>query len=79
MWLEKAEIDLNYHLRRVRVPRPSGRRELDEVIGEIASTPLDRSRPRWEMYFAEGMTDLPLRRDRQGCITRSRTVSRRPT
>jgi diacylglycerol O-acyltransferase len=57
MWLEKADIDLNYHLRRVRVPRPGGRRELNEVIGEIASTPLDRSRPLWEMYFAEGMAD----------------------
>ena len=57
MWLEKSDIDLNYHLRRVRVPRPGGRRELDEVIGEIAGTPLDRSRPLWEMYFAEGMAD----------------------
>ena len=57
MWLEKSDIDLNYHLRRVRVRRPGGRRELNEVIGEIASTPLDRSRPLWEMYFAEGMAD----------------------
>jgi WS/DGAT/MGAT family acyltransferase len=57
MWMEKSEVDLNYHLRRVRVSRPGGRRELDQVIGEIASTPLDRSRPLWEMYFAEGMAD----------------------
>ena len=57
MWLEKSDIDLNYHLRRVRVRRPGGRRELNDVIGEIASTPLDRSRPLWEMYFAEGMVD----------------------
>jgi diacylglycerol O-acyltransferase / wax synthase len=57
MWLENSEIDLNYHLRRVRVGRPGGRRELNEVIGEIASTPLDRSRPLWEMYFAEGMAE----------------------
>ncbi len=57
MWLEKSDIDLNYHLRRVQVPWPGGRRELNEVIGEIAGTPLDRSRPLWEMYFAEGMAD----------------------
>ena len=57
MWMEKSEIDLNYHLRRVRVRRPGGRRELDELIGEIASTPLDRGRPLWQMYFAEGMAD----------------------
>lgn len=55
MWLENSDIDLDYHLRPVRVRPPGGRRELDEVIGELASTPLDRSRPLWEMYFAEGM------------------------
>jgi diacylglycerol O-acyltransferase len=55
MWLENCEVDLDYHLRRVGVPSPGGRRELDQVIGEIASTPLDRSRPLWEFYFAEGM------------------------
>ncbi len=57
MWLEDCPVDLDYHLRRVRVPSPGGRRELDEVIGQIASTPLDRSRPMWEFHFAEGMAD----------------------
>jgi diacylglycerol O-acyltransferase / wax synthase len=57
MWLENCEVDLDYHLRRVRVPSPGGRRELDEVIGDIASTPLDRSRPLWEFHFAEGMAE----------------------
>ena len=57
MWMQDCPVDLDYHLRRVRVPAPGGRRELDEVIGQIASTPLDRSRPLWEFYFAEGLAD----------------------
>lgn len=55
MWLENCQVDLDYHLRRVTVPAPGGRRELDAVIGQIASTPLDRRRPLWEFHFAEGM------------------------
>lgn len=57
MWWENHDIDLDYHLRRARVAPPGGRRELDDLIGEIASTPLDRSRPLWEMYVAEGLAD----------------------
>ena len=55
MWLEDCDVDLAYHLRRVTVPAPGGRRELDEVIGRVASTPLDRSRPLWEFHCAEGL------------------------
>lgn len=57
MWLEDCRVDLDYHLRRVQVATPGGRRELDTLIGQIASTPLDRSRPLWEFYFAEGLAD----------------------
>ncbi|UXA15059.1 wax ester/triacylglycerol synthase family O-acyltransferase [Mycobacterium sp. SMC-8] len=56
MWTE-GPVDLDYHLRRVTVPAPGGRRELNRVIGEVASTPLDRTRPLWEFYFAEGLAD----------------------
>lgn len=60
MWLQNCDVDLDYHLRRVRVPSPGGRREVDLVIGNIASTPLDRSRPLWEFHIAEGMADHRL-------------------
>ena len=57
MWRENCEVDLDYHVRPYRVDSPGGRRELDDAIGEIASTPLDRSRPLWEMYFIEGLAN----------------------
>ena len=57
MWLENCEVDLDYHLRRVQVSAPGGRRELDELIGKVAGTPLDRGRPLWEFHFAEGLAD----------------------
>ena len=57
MWRENCEVDLEYHVRPYRVDRPGGRRELDAAVGKIASTPLDRSRPLWEMYFIEGLAN----------------------
>ena len=57
MWRENCDVDLTYHVRPWRLRAPGGRRELDEAIGEIASTPLDRNHPLWEMYFIEGLAD----------------------
>ncbi|MCV6967203.1 wax ester/triacylglycerol synthase family O-acyltransferase [Mycobacterium intermedium] len=57
MWVQNPDIDLDYHVRQATLPEPGGRRELDELIGTIASTPLDRSRPLWEMYVVDGVAD----------------------
>ena len=56
MWMQDDDIDLDYHLRRVQLPPPGGRRALDQLIGQIASTPLDRTRPLWQMYLVEGLS-----------------------
>jgi diacylglycerol O-acyltransferase len=57
VWQQVTEIDLDYHVRRVHVAAPGGRRELDDAIGRIASVPLDRNRPLWEFHVAEGLAD----------------------
>jgi diacylglycerol O-acyltransferase len=57
VWIEDPDFDLDYHVRRVGVPPPGRRREMDEVIAEIASWPLDRSRPLWEIWMLEGLDD----------------------
>src|SRR5271167_3826078 len=57
MWRENCDVDLTYHVRPWRLPAPGGRRQLDEAIGQIASTPLDRDRPLWEMYVIEGLAN----------------------
>ena len=37
------------------VPAPGSEKELAELVGDIASRPLDRTRPLWEMYIVEGL------------------------
>jgi WS/DGAT/MGAT family acyltransferase len=54
-WVKDPDFDLDYHLRRIAVPSPGSERELADVAGDIASRPLDRSRPLWEMWVIEGV------------------------
>jgi len=57
VWVDDADIDLDAHVHRLRVPAPGGMRELEGLIGDIAGAPLDRRRPLWEVWVCEGMAD----------------------
>ena len=54
-WVKDPNFDIDYHLRRIGCPDPGSDRELAEVAADIASRPLDRSRPLWEMWVIEGL------------------------
>jgi len=54
VWIENENIDLDYHVRRLRLPDGAGRKELCRAISEIASEPLDYARPLWETWWLEG-------------------------
>lgn len=55
IWIEDPDFDLDWHLRRVRVPTPGGMRELCRLAADLVAIPLDRSRPLWEAWFIEGL------------------------
>jgi diacylglycerol O-acyltransferase len=57
VWLESGAPDLVWHVRRAAIPPPGRRDELCELVSQIASTPLDPSRPRWELWLLEGFED----------------------
>lgn len=54
-WADDPEFDLDYHLRRVRLPEPAGMRELVQLAQVIAATPLDRNRPLWTGTLVENL------------------------
>jgi diacylglycerol O-acyltransferase / wax synthase len=57
VWVDDKDFDLSRHLYRIGLPSPGGRSELAEICGHIASIPLDRSKPVWEMWVIEGVAD----------------------
>jgi diacylglycerol O-acyltransferase len=56
VWIEDPEFELRRHVHRLVAPEPGGSRELDAVISDLASTPLPRDRPLWEIAVVEGLT-----------------------
>ncbi len=55
VWVDDKDFDVDRHLHRIGLPSPGGRTELAEIAGHIASLPLDRTRPLWEMWVIENV------------------------
>ena len=55
VWVDDAEFDMSYHVRRAALPKPGGESQLKEFVARIQSRPLDRNRPLWEIYLSEGL------------------------
>lgn len=57
VWVEDPDFDIDRHIRRIVLDAPAGRREMDDAVAAIASTPLPRDRPLWEIVVVEGMPE----------------------
>ncbi|HEX3336533.1 MAG TPA: wax ester/triacylglycerol synthase domain-containing protein, partial [Jatrophihabitans sp.] len=57
LWLDDPSFDITYHVRRSALPRPGTDEQLLEFCARIQSRRIDRSRPLWEMYLVEGLSD----------------------
>ncbi len=66
VWVDDADFDVTFHVRRSALPRPGSDAQLRELVGRLMSRRLDRSRPLWEMYLVEG-----LERGRIAVITKT--------
>ncbi|CDP84382.1 MULTISPECIES: WS/DGAT/MGAT family O-acyltransferase [Mycolicibacterium] len=56
VWVDDADFDITYHIRRSALPSPGSDAQLHDLIARLGSRPLDRTRPLWEMYLVEGLT-----------------------
>src|SRR3954469_23421854 len=55
VWLDDPDFDIAYHVRRNGLPRPGTEAQLLDLVSRLASRPLDRTRPLWEMYLVDGL------------------------
>jgi diacylglycerol O-acyltransferase len=53
-WEEDRDFDLSRHLHHRGLAAPGGEAALKELAGDLASAPLDRGKPLWDMYFIDG-------------------------
>src|SRR3954465_13194609 len=55
-WVDDPDFDIAYHLRRNGLPRPGTEAQLLDLVSRLASRPLHRRRPLWEMYLVDGLS-----------------------
>ena len=57
IWIDDDELDIDYHIRDSRLPKPGTMEQLEDLVGRLHSNFLDRSRPLWEFYVIDGLAD----------------------
>ena len=55
VWVEDEDMDLDYHIRHITLPKPGSNRQLQQYVARLHSTLLDRSRPLWEFFIIDGL------------------------
>ncbi len=65
VWIDTPHFDIDYHVRHTSLPYPGTDEQLKALVGQIMSQQLDRSKPLWEVYIIEGLSD-----NRFACVTK---------
>jgi WS/DGAT/MGAT family acyltransferase len=57
VWVDDPHFNVVFHVRHTALPSPGGESELRRLCGRVFSQELDRSRPLWELWLVEGLSD----------------------
>ena len=54
VWV-RDEIDFDWHIRRVRLPKPGTWAQMEAAVADLHAERLDRARPLWMLYVLDGL------------------------
>ena len=52
-WQDDADFDLDWHIHLTALPGKGGKKELERFTSQLASTPLDKTKPLWQFHLVE--------------------------
>jgi WS/DGAT/MGAT family acyltransferase len=52
-WVDDRTFNLRAHLQRIALPEPGSQLELQDLVSTLMSTPLDPSKPLWQLHYIE--------------------------
>jgi WS/DGAT/MGAT family acyltransferase len=52
-WETDRDFDLDWHIRLTALPGRAGKRELERLTSQLASSPLDKTKPLWQFHLVE--------------------------
>lgn len=56
-WVEDPDFDITLHVRESNVEPPGSPHAVGEHVARILATPLDRTRPLWELHLIQGLEE----------------------
>ncbi len=56
-WVDDPQFNLGYHIRHTALPKPGSEEQLRTLAARIFSQRLDRSKPVWEMWLVDGVSE----------------------
>jgi len=55
VWVRDTAFDINNHVRLAEVPAPGGRAQLEATVAKLHETPLDQTKPLWDLWILTGL------------------------
>lgn len=55
VWVDDTHFNIEYHVRHTALPAPGNDEKFKALVSRVMSQQLDRTKPLWEMWYAEGL------------------------